>query len=36
MIGGIKRHHLLRQRLGAGKDGSKRIGDGHQGHRQTS
>ena len=36
MIGGIERHHLLWQRFGAGKDRSKRIGDRHQGHGQTS
>ena len=36
MICGIERDHFLGQRFGAGKDRSKRIGDGHQGHGQTS
>jgi hypothetical protein len=36
MMRGIECHGFFGQRFGAGKDRSKRIGDGHQGHGQTS
>ena len=36
MMRGIERYGFFGQRFGAGKDRSKRIGDGHQGHGQTS
>jgi hypothetical protein len=32
MIGGIQRDHFFRERLGARKDGGKRIGNRHQRH----
>ena len=36
MIGSVERDHFLGQRIGAGKDRGKRIGNRHQGHGQTS
>jgi hypothetical protein len=36
MKGIVERDHFFGQRFSAGKDRSKRIGDRHQGHGQTS